>query len=62
MRLRTLQKLLYCSDGKPWIDYCLYIRKDLGGIDLEKELFLIEKPYVKIVNCSLLKFYESIFH
>lgn len=42
--------------------YAVYILKDLGGTDLDKELFVNEKPYVEnMYNFSLFKFYVSIF-
>ncbi len=47
MRLQTLQKLLYCSVPLRWVEFGLSILTDLGGIGLDKHLFLMEKPLRK---------------
>lgn len=60
MRLHTLQKLLYCSGKVPWVDFGLHILKNIGGIGLDKQLFLMQKSFVEKTHCLPFSFYISV--
>lgn len=60
MRLHTLQKLLYCSDQVPWVVIGLHILKSLGGIGLDKQLFLMQKSFVEKTLFLPFSFYGSV--
>lgn len=47
MRLQTLQKLLYSSDEVPWVVFGRSILKYIGGIGIDKQLFLMQRSFVK---------------
>lgn len=61
MRLHTLQKLLYSSDQVPWVVFGLYILKSVGGMGLDKQLFLMQKSFVEKTHFLPLSFYKSVF-
>lgn len=60
MRLQTLQRLLYCSAHLRWVPFGLSILTDLGGIGLDKQLFLMEKPFEEKAICLFPNFYMSV--
>ncbi len=60
MRLQTLQKLLYCSVPLRWVEFGLSILTDLGGIGLDKHLFLMEKPFEERAQGLCPNFYTSV--
>ncbi len=60
MRLQTLQRLLYCSAPLQWTAFGLSILTDLGGIGLDKQLFLMEKQFEERAQCFFPNFYTSV--
>jgi len=60
MRLQTLQRLLYCSTPLRWVTFGLSILSDLGGIGLDKQLFLMEKPFEEKAHVFFPNFYISV--
>lgn len=60
MWIQTLQKLLYSSNDVPCVFFGRSILKDIGGIGIDKQLFLMQRSFVKMFSDLSCSFYVSV--